>query len=102
MHNVEAACVTRNLASPADSSRGMTAVWWRGRAAGVRLLAPTLRGSRVDARVGHGHFASPASRSLSQFTTTMEQTTLEEWAKDPVDPETRAHVYSLITAVSIP
>jgi hypothetical protein len=29
----------------------------------------------------------------------MEQTTLEEWAKDPVDPETRAHVYSLITAV---
>lgn len=29
----------------------------------------------------------------------MEQMTLDEWAKDPVDPETRAHVYSLITAV---
>ena len=29
------------------------------------------------------------------------QTTLEEWARDPVDPEIRAHVYSLITAVRI-
>ncbi|KAF1978322.1 topoisomerase 1-associated factor 1 [Bimuria novae-zelandiae CBS 107.79] len=27
------------------------------------------------------------------------QTTLDEWAKDPVDPEIRAHVYSLITAL---
>lgn len=30
----------------------------------------------------------------------MAQTTLDEWAKDPVDPEIRAHVYSLISAVS--
>ncbi|PVI06182.1 timeless-domain-containing protein [Periconia macrospinosa] len=29
----------------------------------------------------------------------MAQTTLDEWAKDPVDPEIRAHVYSLITAL---
>lgn len=30
-----------------------------------------------------------------------QQTTLDEWAKDPlVDPEIRAHVYSLISAVS--
>lgn len=36
----------------------------------------------------------------SRMTTiTMAQTTLDEWAKDPVDPEIRAHVYSLITAV---
>ncbi|KAL5426667.1 Topoisomerase 1-associated factor 1 [Paraphaeosphaeria minitans] len=28
-----------------------------------------------------------------------QQTTLDEWAKDPVDPEIRAHVYSLITAL---
>ncbi|KAF2115976.1 drug resistance protein MdrA [Lophiotrema nucula] len=28
-----------------------------------------------------------------------QQTTLEEWAKDPVDPEIRAHVYSLISAL---
>lgn len=34
-------------------------------------------------------------------TTTMAQTTLDEWARDPVDPEIRAHVYSLITAVSV-
>jgi len=31
----------------------------------------------------------------------MEQTTLDDWAKDAtVDPEVRAHVYSLISAVS--
>ncbi|KAJ4338570.1 Topoisomerase 1-associated factor 1 [Didymella glomerata] len=29
----------------------------------------------------------------------MAQTTLDDWAKDPVDPEIRAHVYSLITAL---
>ncbi|KAF2872138.1 timeless protein-domain-containing protein [Massariosphaeria phaeospora] len=29
----------------------------------------------------------------------MAQTTLDEWAKDPIDPEIRAHVYSLITAL---
>ncbi|KAF2267918.1 timeless-domain-containing protein [Lojkania enalia] len=29
----------------------------------------------------------------------MAQTTLDEWAKDPVDPEIRAHVYSLISAL---
>ncbi|KAH6616526.1 timeless protein-domain-containing protein [Boeremia exigua] len=29
----------------------------------------------------------------------MAQTTLDEWARDPVDPEIRAHVYSLITAL---
>ncbi|KAL6704344.1 Topoisomerase 1-associated factor 1 [Coniothyrium glycines] len=29
----------------------------------------------------------------------MAQSTLDEWARDPVDPETRAHVYSLITAL---
>ncbi|KAF2738134.1 topoisomerase 1-associated factor 1 [Polyplosphaeria fusca] len=29
----------------------------------------------------------------------MAQTTLDEWANDPVDPETRAHVYSLISAL---
>lgn len=29
-----------------------------------------------------------------------QQTTLDEWARDPVDPEIRAHVHSLITAVS--
>ena len=29
----------------------------------------------------------------------MAQTTLDEWAKDPVDPDIRAHVYSLISAV---
>ncbi|KAF2000121.1 timeless-domain-containing protein [Amniculicola lignicola CBS 123094] len=28
-----------------------------------------------------------------------QQTTLDEWARDPVDPEIRAHVYSLITAL---
>ncbi|KAL1610260.1 Topoisomerase 1-associated factor 1 [Paraconiothyrium brasiliense] len=28
-----------------------------------------------------------------------QQTTLDEWSKDPVDPEIRAHVYSLITAL---
>lgn len=31
----------------------------------------------------------------------MVQTTLDEWARDPVDPEIRAHVYSLASAVSI-
>ncbi|KAH3973271.1 topoisomerase 1-associated factor 1 [Parastagonospora nodorum] len=29
----------------------------------------------------------------------MAQTTLDDWAKDPVDPEIRAHVHSLITAL---
>ncbi|KAJ4354924.1 Topoisomerase 1-associated factor 1 [Ascochyta clinopodiicola] len=29
----------------------------------------------------------------------MAQSTLDDWAKDPVDPEIRAHVYSLITAL---
>jgi replication fork protection complex subunit Tof1/Swi1 len=29
----------------------------------------------------------------------MAQTTLDEWAKNPVDPEIRAHVSGLITAV---
>ncbi|KAI8937221.1 Topoisomerase 1-associated factor 1 [Plenodomus lindquistii] len=29
----------------------------------------------------------------------MEQTTLDEWTRDPIDPETRAHVYSLISAL---
>ncbi|KAF2852181.1 drug resistance protein MdrA [Plenodomus tracheiphilus IPT5] len=29
----------------------------------------------------------------------MEQTTLDEWSRDPIDPETRAHVYSLISAL---
>lgn len=32
-----------------------------------------------------------------------QQTTLDEWAKDPVvDPEVRAHVYSLVNAVRSP
>jgi hypothetical protein len=32
-----------------------------------------------------------------------QQTTLDEWAKDPVvDPEIRAHIYSLVNAVSMP
>ncbi|KAJ4305160.1 Topoisomerase 1-associated factor 1 [Kalmusia sp. IMI 367209] len=29
----------------------------------------------------------------------MAQTTLDEWARDPVDPEIRAHLYSLVTAL---
>jgi len=62
-------------------------------------LAPTLRGSRVACRAWL--FRVGTSRPISQFTATMEQMTLDEWAKDPVDPETRAHVYSLITAVCI-
>lgn len=37
---------------------------------------------------------------MTSTTTMAQQTTLDEWAKDPVDPEIRAHVYSLITAVS--
>lgn len=43
------------------------------------------------------------SAELRTSTTAMaQQTTLDEWAKDPlVDPEVRAHVYSLISAVSI-
>jgi hypothetical protein len=42
-----------------------------------------------------------AQRGIATPTTTMaQQTTLDDWAKDPVDPEIRAHVYSLITAVS--
>jgi hypothetical protein len=47
--------------------------------------------------------AAIAARASSQTTTTtkMAQTTLDDWAKDPVDPEIRAHVYSLISAVSI-
>ena len=32
----------------------------------------------------------------------MPQTTLDEWVRDPVDPEIRAHVYSLISAVRLP
>ena len=39
-------------------------------------------------------------RAAGRQTTTMAQTTLDDWARDPVDPEIRAHVYSLITAVS--
>jgi hypothetical protein len=43
-----------------------------------------------------------AQRGTATSTTTMaQQTTLDDWAKDPVDPEIRAHVYSLITAVSM-
>lgn len=30
----------------------------------------------------------------------MAQTTLDDWVADPVNPELRAHVYSLVTAVS--
>lgn len=48
-------------------------------------------------------FGSSAPLELLSTTTMAQQTTLDEWAKDPlVDPEIRAHVYSLITAVSFP
>lgn len=57
---------------------------------------------------GRRHFRSrrvqrverPWAAGCWTITTTMAQTTLDDWAKDPVDPEIRAHVYSLITAVS--
>lgn len=48
-------------------------------------------------------YASDAWESIAEHVDhdyhIMAQTTLDEWAKDPVDPEIRAHVYSLITAV---
>lgn len=50
-----------------------------------------------DASAGHRIAAAGAHQRPSPA---MAQTTLDEWAKDPVDPEIRAHVYSLITAVS--
>lgn len=31
----------------------------------------------------------------------MAQATLDEWVSDPVNPEVRAHVYSLISAVRL-
>lgn len=57
------------------------------------LILADVRASRLDASQDRG------TAGCWTITTTMAQTTLDDWAKDPVDPEIRAHVYSLITAV---
>jgi hypothetical protein len=67
----------------------------------VRRLLGVLQGvhSFTRRRVS----TSIAARAgISTSTTTMAQTTLDEWASDPVNPEVRAHVYSLISAVGTP
>jgi hypothetical protein len=64
------------------------------------LIAWLLNAStRLSSFGGTGRVAT-VNRQPSTVTMA-QQTTLDEWAKDPlVDPEIRAHVYSLISAVS--
>jgi hypothetical protein len=50
-------------------------------------------------RVDDASLDCDAEQRLQTSTTTMAQTTLDEWASSPVDPEIRAHVSSLITAL---
>jgi hypothetical protein len=50
-------------------------------------------------RVDDASLDCDAEQRPRTSTTTMAQTTLDEWASSPVDPEIRAHVSSLITAL---
>lgn len=84
--------------SPRVANRGMTSAEFREALRFSSLgkfarFGRTLRG-RVDASSDRG------TSGLLDDNHKMAQTTLDDWAKDPVDPEIRAHVYSLITAVS--
>lgn len=83
-----------------DESRARTSeqlrhgTWWGlGRFAfWPRVLTRLSRSSRFE-------LIQPQSK---RYITTMAQGTLDEWAQPVVDPEVRAFIYSLVTAVSSP
>lgn len=92
--------------SPADEnrawpSRGMTLAG--GRESGTLSLiwlGGFARFESIYASTRPGEYRDESRRRRFRTSTTiMTQTTLDEWASDPVNPEVRAHVYSLISAV---
>jgi hypothetical protein len=91
-------------APPADKSRrisrGMTSAELWGRCSDDQpCLGEFARFGRHFTRLRDAS-KDRGTRGCWTTTTTMAQSTLDDWARDPVDPEIRAHVYSLISAVS--